>query len=722
MIKVKYNINGLDCPLCSSKVEEHLTKDINIDKASINFASKTMSITYYQKAYSIKKLKEIIKEVEVNEIEIIPDISTKREQKIKIFDKKTRRTGLKVFFSAVLLVGASLLEHLVPGEILSYQWWLFFSIYLIAYVLLAYDYIWIVGKNARRWRTLFDEKTLMIIASLGAFIIGEYMEAVLVLLLAHIGNIFENISFNRSYNFIIDAIDKRPKTVSLLKSDNSIEIVEAKKLKVGEIIIIKVGEVVPVDGEVIEGSGVLDTSSVTGEFVPLEAVVNSKIYSGFILKSGSLKLKVINDFDNSTTAKILEMVIDSREHKAKAENFITKFARIYTPIVVAIAVITAIFPPLFISVFTQSWVASVWYDYLYVALTFLVVACPCAIVISVPLTFFTGIALASKEGIIIKGANYLDRLNEVKLLVTDKTGTLTTGEFSVIELQPVGLSIEEFNEYVLAAELYSTHPIAGAIKKHLKNTIIDGKINDYEEKLGYGITLTYKNHKLVFGNSKMIKKHQIDGVKYKDNSTTLHLLVDGKYSGFIILNDTVKANTKKAIDMLDKQGIKTLMLTGGNKKDAAVFANEFGIDRYYAELLPNEKVEYLKDELTSRKGAVAFMGDGVNDAPSIILADVGVAMGALGSDSAIENADVVLLNDDPYKFVQSIGIAKLTRKRAASCISIALFIKISIMIITLVLAITNIAFNMMFLAVLADTGLTVLLIIYAFLLIKKKIK
>lgn len=644
------------------------------------------------------------------------------EYKVPVFDKKTIKNTIKVLIGAVLLVFGLLFEHLLPGPSGSWQWWMMFVTYLIAYGLISYDYLWKTLKNLKRWQTIFDETTLMVIASLGAMFISSYMEAVLVMLLSHVGNIFEDISLNRSHNLIIDAIDTRPKVATLVENDGSTKIIQAEDLRVDDVIVLKVGEVVPVDGIVIDGRGTLDTSSITGEFIPQEGSKDSKIYSGSILKSGSLKLFVTSTFHNSTTAKILEMVVDSNEHKSKAENFISKFARVYTPIVVLISVLIAIFPPLIISLINNSWLLSVWYDYLYVALTFLVIACPCAIVISVPLAFFTGIGLASKNGIIVKGANYLDRLNEVKLLVSDKTGTLTSGQFSVNEFHPNKMELNTFKEYLYACELYSTHPIAEALKKTLNDVKLSGEITNYCERIGFGVTLQYKNHQIVCGNFKFMAEHGRDIVDQKGGLTTLHLLVDGKYSGYVTLDDTIKSNAKKTIFALSRRGVETLLLTGGNKKSAASVANELGIKKYHAELLPDQKIEYLKNELNKKKGAVAFMGDGVNDAPSIILADIGVAMGALGSDVAIMNADIVLMNDDPYKFVQALDIARATRKRAITCISIALFIKIGIMITTLLFAIFNVAFNMMWIAVLADTGLTILLVLYAVLLIKKKIK
>lgn len=387
--------------------------------------------------------------------------------------------------------------------------------------------------------------------------------------------------------------------------------------------------------------------------------------------------------------------------------------------VVGIAVFIALFPPLLTSLIIKSWDAGVWYQYIYAALTFLVISCPCAIVISVPLSFFTGIGLASKHGIIVKGANYLDRLNEVGTFVTDKTGTLTTGEFSVSKIYPVEITLDEFKEYVYAAESYSNHPIAKAIVKYLDGVKLDGQITNYEEKLGFGVSFEYKGHKVLFGNSRLIEDH----VQNEKDGMTLYLSIDDNFAGYILLDDTIKDSSKKTIEALAKNKIDTLMLTGGNEKSATRVANMLGIKRYFSNLLPEQKIRYLTDEITSKGNkAVVFMGDGVNDAPSIILADVGVAMGALGSDAAIENANIVLTNDDPYKIVQAIKIAKATRLRAIVCIAVALFVKISIMAITLGLAIAHIDFDMMWIAVLADTGLSIALVIYAVLLMRKKIK
>ena len=722
MKKVKYKIKGFDCPACAIKVEDHLKKDENINDVSINFSGQTMNVKYHDKEYTLDELKKIIKEVESDEIEIENHENKRSEYKVQVFDKDTWKTTMKVLIVAFLLILGVIFEHLLPGQMGSWRWFLMLGTYLIAYTIISYDYLWKTLKNFKRWQTIFDETTLMVIASLGALIIGAYMEAVLVMLLSHIGNIFEDVSLNRSHNLIIDAIDIRPKIATLIDEEGLNKTIQAEDLQIDDVIVLKVGEVVPVDGVVIEGHGTLDTSSITGEFIPQEVTKDSTIYSGSILKSGSFKLLVTSTFNNSTTAKILEMVVDSNEHKSKAENFISKFARVYTPIVVLIGALIALFPPLIISLVTGNWLLSVWYDYLYVALTFLVIACPCAIVISVPLAFFTGIGLASKNGIIVKGANYLDRLNEVKLLVSDKTGTLTSGEFSVNEFNPFEIALNTFKEYLFACELYSTHPIAEALKKALSDVELSGEVTDYYEKIGFGVTLRYKNHQIVCGNSKIMSEHGHDIDNAKENLTTLHLLVDDKYSGYVTLDDTVKENAKKTVLALSKRGIETLLLTGGNEKSAALVAGELGIKQYHSELLPEQKIEHLKNELNKKKSAIAFMGDGVNDAPSIILADVGIAMGALGSDVAIMNADVVLMNDDPYKFVQALDIAKATRRRAITCISIALFIKIGIMITTLLFAIFDIAFNMMWIAVLADTGLTILLVLYAVLLIKKKIK
>lgn len=718
MKKTTYNVEGFDCPNCAIKVEEHLNKDKNIEKASINFAGRTMTLDYKDKEYSIDELKNKIKEVESDELKISKKVG-KQNYRVKVFDKKISELLIRVFFSTFLLIFAVLVEKLVVFSTFSLQWWMMLVLYILAYLVIAYDYLISVVKNFAHIKTIFNETTLMTIASVGAFAIGSYMEGVLVVLLAHIGDIFEHISLNRSHNLIIDAIDMRPKTASLVKEDNRLETIQAQDLKVGDIILIKVGDIVPVDGEVIDGNGTLDTSSITGEFLPIEAQEKTRVWSGSLLKSGSIKLKVTKEFNDSTTAKILDMVVESSEKKSKAENFITKFARIYTPVVVGIAVFIALFPPLLTSLIIKSWDAGVWYQYIYAALTFLVISCPCAIVISVPLSFFTGIGLASKHGIIVKGANYLDRLNEVGTFVTDKTGTLTTGEFSVSKIYPVEITLDEFKEYVYAAESYSNHPIAKAIVKYLDGVKLDGQITNYEEKLGFGVSFEYKGHKVLFGNSRLIEDH----VQNEKDGMTLYLSIDDNFAGYILLDDTIKDSSKKTIEALAKNKIDTLMLTGGNEKSATRVANMLGIKRYFSNLLPEQKIRYLTDEITSKGNkAVVFMGDGVNDAPSIILADVGVAMGALGSDAAIENANIVLTNDDPYKIVQAIKIAKATRLRAIVCIAVALFVKISIMAITLGLAIAHIDFDMMWIAVLADTGLSIALVIYAVLLMRKKIK
>ncbi len=718
MKKTTYNVEGFDCPNCAIKVEEHLNKDKNIEKASINFAGRTMTLDYKDKEYSIDELKNKIKEVESDELKISKKVG-KQNYRVKVFDKKISELLIRVFISTFLLIFAVLVEKLVVISTFSLQWWMMLVLYILAYLVIAYDYLISVVKNFAHIKTIFNETTLMSIASVGAFAIGSYMEGVLVVLLAHIGDIFEHISLNRSHNLIIDAIDMRPKTASLVKEDNRLETIQAQDLKVGDIILIKVGDIVPVDGEVIDGNGTLDTSSITGEFLPIEVQEKTQVWSGSLLKSGSIKLKVTKEFNDSTTAKILDMVVESSEKKSKAENFITKFARIYTPVVVGIAVFIALFPPLLTSLIIKSWDASVWYQYIYAALTFLVISCPCAIVISVPLSFFTGIGLASKHGIIVKGANYLDRLNEVGTFVTDKTGTLTTGEFSVSKICPVEITLDEFKEYVYAAESYSNHPIAKAIVKYLDGVKLDGQITNYEEKLGFGVSFEYKGHKVLFGNSRLIEDH----VQNEKDGMTLYLSIDDNFAGYILLDDTIKDSSKKTIEALAKNKIDTLMLTGGNEKSATRVANMLGIKRYFSNLLPEQKIRYLTDEITSKGNkAVVFMGDGVNDAPSIILADVGVAMGALGSDAAIENANIVLTNDDPYKIVQAIKIAKATRLRAIVCIAVALFVKISIMAITLGLAIAHINFDMMWIAVLADTGLSIALVIYAVLLMRKKIK
>ncbi len=428
---------------------------------------------------------------------------------------------------------------------------------------------------------------------------------------------------------------------------------------------------------------------------------------------------VEKEFKDSTTSKILKMVIDSGEHKSKAENFVAKFAKYYTPIVFALALIIAFIVPLITGGITgdYSWDNN-WYRYIYIGLTFLVISCPCAVVISVPLAYFIGVALASKRGIMIKGSNYLDRLNDVKTFVMDKTGTLTTGKFSIQEKKVIDIDESLFDEYVYALESRSNHPIAHAIIQQINYQAKIDNIEDYHELSGYGLSGTYKGHKISIGNEKLLAKNKINFAKVEDYRNILYVSVDKKCVGYLIVDDTVKDNSNAFIDYLNKRKIETLMLTGGNTESASAISSKLGINRYEANLLPEDKINYLKQEIekTNKKYAVSYVGDGINDAPSIILSDVGFAMGGLGSDASVDNADIVLMNDDPIKIVEAMVIAKMTRRQAIFNIAFALIVKLIIMILAL-----NDLLGI-WVAVIADTGLSLLLILVSITLLKRKVK
>jgi Zn2+/Cd2+-exporting ATPase len=484
-------------------------------------------------------------------------------------------------------------------------------------------------------------------------------------------------------------------------------------LTIGDVILVKVGEILPGDGEIIEGNGSLDMSSLTGESLPIEKKVGDKVNSGTILKSGSLKIKVEKTYADSTVSKILSLVENSSKSKSHADRFITKFSRIYTPIVVGLALLVAVVPPLFLGISDSG----VWFQWLYRAICFLVISCPCAIVISVPLAYFSGIGLASKHGIVIKGAAYFDKLNELGVLVSDKTGTLTYGDFRLTKVVPVGLPEGQFASYLRAAECRSDHPLAKAIMKGADAGEISAKITSYSEIAGKGEKCVYESHTILAGRKALFEEEKIAVPEVNEVGSVVYLAVDGRYAGYVVLNDVVRKESKELIEGCKRLGVKTVMLTGDKTRSAEAVASSLGIEECHSELLPQEKTELLKEKIDGTPKAVAYVGDGINDAPSIILADVGVAMGGCGSDMAIDSADVVIMNDDPSKIVTALTIARATRRRAIEDIAIALSVKLAIMILAVTLPKLP-----LIIAVLADTGLTMVLAVYSLLLLYKKIR
>ena len=601
--------------------------------------------------------------------------------------------------------------------------WVNFVVMGIAWLIVVYDIVYKAFHSLIKEKNPFDENMLMLIASIGAFCLrlfgkdeneifgNEFFEAFMVAFLFQLGDIFEDLATDKSHEAISNAIGLRAKKASLLK-DGNILTVDPEDLSIGDEILVKVGEIIPADGVILSGSGDVDMSSLTGEFNPVAKKEGDLVNSGTILKSGSLKVRVNKSYEDSTVSKIIALVEESSGAKSKADKFITKFARIYTPIVVAIALLIAVIPPLCIGMNSLE----TWKEWIRIGVSILVISCPCAVVVSVPLAYFAGIGLASKYGIIVKGGSYFDELNRLGVLVTDKTGTLTRGKFIVEEYHPEGISLDKFQEYIIAAESRSNHPIAKAIVGETNLAPYSEKISEYTEKAGYGEMLTYDGHTLLAGNEKLLRENHISFAKANEIGTIVYLAIDGKYAGYLLLNDEIKENSFKTIQDLHKMGVKSVMLTGDKKESALKVANELQIDEVHSELLPEDKTNLLKEKLTGEK-AVAYVGDGINDAPSIALADIGVAMGGAGSDLAVENANIVIMNDDVSKIVTVKKIAKATRNRAIFNVVASLLIKLAIAACSILIP----SFPLM-IAVLADTGVTLLMVASSVSLLAYRVK
>ena len=549
----------------------------------------------------------------------------------------------------------------------------------------------------------------MTVATIGAFGIGEFPEAVAVMLFYQVGELFQSYAVDKSRKSIASLMDIRPDFANI-ERDGKIERIDPDEVNVGEIIVIKPGEKVPLDGYVVEGKTSLDTKALTGEALPKEIEEGEEVLSGCINLNGVIKVKVTKEYGESTVSKILDLVENASNKKSKSENFITKFARYYTPVVVIIAVVLAILPPLIISNATFS-------DWLYRALSFLVVSCPCALVISIPLSFFGGIGGASKMGVLIKGSNYLEQLANTEIVVFDKTGTLTEGIFEVQKIEGVGISKEELLKITAYAENYSNHPISLSVKRAYGKEIDEKQIIKTEELSGLGIIAKIKEQEVLVGNEKLMREKQINFAKCNEIGTILYVAIDGRYAGYLVIADRIKQDAKQAIQELKKNHIKqTIMLTGDKKEVGEKVAKELAIDKAYTELLPTGKVEKVEELLRekSEKGKLVFVGDGINDAPVLAISDIGIAMGALGSDAAIETADVVLMTDEPSKIVNAIQLAKKTMNIVKQNIVFAIFIKV------LVLVLSAFGISTMWEAVFADVGVSVIAIINALRVLKVK--
>ena len=599
-----------------------------------------------------------------------------------------------------IIIGAALLATAVLLNLNNE--WLQIALFIISYIIVGGDVVKRAVKNIFKGQ-VFDENFLMSIATIGAFFIGEYPEGVAVMLFYQVGELFQSYAVGKSRKSIASLMDIRPDYANVKKGDELVK-VDPDEVQIGDIIVIKAGEKIPLDGKVIEGSSMIDTSALTGESIPREVEVGSDILSGCININGVITAEVTKEFGESTVSKILDLVENASSKKSNSEQFITKFARYYTPVVVIIAVFLAIIPPLVIDGATFS-------DWIYRALAFLVVSCPCALVISIPLSFFGGIGGASKKGILVKGSNYLEALAETEIVVFDKTGTLTKGVFNVQEIHPEGVSKEELLELTAYVESYSNHPISLSLKRAYGKEIDNGRISDVEEISGHGVIATVDGKKVMAGNIKLMKMMDIPYFKGELIGTAVHVAVNNKYIGYIVIADEVKPDSAQAIKELKAANIKQIvMLTGDNKSVGSKVAKELGLDKVYAELLPADKVEKLEELFSqkSKKGKLAFVGDGINDAPVLARADIGIAMGGLGSDAAIEAADIVIMTDEPSKIATAMKISKKTLKIAHQNIVFAIGIKI------IVLILSAFGITTMWAAIFADVGVTIIAVLNAF--------
>ena len=604
-----------------------------------------------------------------------------------------KKEVIKVVIALILF----LISLIIPFE----NAWINIGIYIISYLIVGLDVLIEAIKNIFKGE-VFDENFLMTIATIGAFAIGEYPEAVAVMLFYQIGEMFQSYAVDKSRKSIASLMDIRPDFANI-KKNGSIEKVSPDKINIGDIIIVKPGEKVPLDGTIVDGNSMLDTSALTGESVPREVNIGDEVLSGSINQNGLIEIKVTKSFGESTVSKILDLVENASSKKSKSENFISKFAKYYTPIVVVIAVLLAIIPPI---IFKET----EFIQWLYRALTFLVVSCPCALVISIPLGFFGGIGGASKLGVLVKGSNYLEALSKTEVVVFDKTGTLTEGVFEVQKVNSVDITKEDLIKYAAYAESFSNHPIANSLKKAYGKDIDNKKISETHELSGLGVNAVVDGKEVFVGNEKLMQEKNIEYIKCNEIGTILYVAINNQFKGTIIISDKIKADAKETIEKLKKNNVKKIvMLTGDKKAVGESVAKELGLDEVYTELLPGDKVEKVEELMKSKleKGKLAFVGDGINDAPVLAISDIGIAMGGLGSDAAIEAADVVLMTDEPSKVVDAIKISKKTLKIVKQNIIFAIAVKI------LVLILSAIGLSNMWQAVFADVGVSVLAILNA---------
>ncbi|EOY2806137.1 heavy metal translocating P-type ATPase [Enterococcus faecium] len=680
-----YRLEGLDCANCAMKIEKGVQKINGVKEATVNFTSGKLTIDAEKDHLATieQETKKVVKELE-------PDVKVTEIDKEKVSEhgnEKERNTLFRILFSLAGIALLLLFDFNEPIRLIGY---------LLIYLLIGYDVVKKAVMNIVKGK-IFDENFLMSVATIGAMLIGEYPEAVAVMLFYQIGEYFQGLAVSHSRKSIRELMAIRPETAHVQTAEGLMT-VNPEDVQIGQFVLVKPGERVPLDGTIIEGESLVDTSALTGESVPKSVYVGETVLSGFINKNKPFLVQVEKSYENSTISKLLELVENASSKKAPAENFITKFARYYTPVVVGLAVLLAVLPPLVVS-------GAAFSEWIYRALTFLVISCPCALVISVPLSFFGGIGGASKIGVLVKGSNYLELLAQTETVVFDKTGTLTKGDFSI---QTIDTKIDPkiFMQYVASAEQFSTHPIAQSVLEGYAGPLLP--TTNIQEFAGEGILAEVDGKQVLVGNHKLMERFEISFPSSQEIGTLLYLAIDQSYSGYLVIADTLKEDAVDALVQLKQAGVKnTVMLTGDSKKIADHIGKQVGVDKIYSELLPEDKVQRLEEILQRNNKKTAFVGDGINDAPVLARADVGIAMGGLGSDAAIEAADVVIMNDQPSKIAEAIHLAKKTLKIVKQNIVFAIGIKI------LVLALGAFGFASMGDAVFADVGVTVLAVLNA---------
>lgn len=713
MRKRVYEIRGFDCASCASKVEAHLSKRPEVTSVRIDFLGERLYVNYVDEEWEIEEILSIIHEVEDDPVEI-SEVGEKKEKK---FDKET--------LWLLLRIGYCLTVFLLCGFLFKDLYWVRFGLYLSALLVIEYDIIEKVVMTIVRRKNPLDEYLLIFLASTGAFVLAclkyqeqghavafgnevfmmeEHFEAVLVCLLWQVGELFQSLAVKASRKAIVRAVDSRVEEALLLTAEGP-KRVEAKTLREGDNVLVSLGGLIPIDGEVYEGSGYVDASSLTGESMPVEIHEGSPVYAGTLLTQGELKIKASKDYSASASAKVLDLVTSSLEKKGDAEKFITKFARWYTPAIFLFAIVYLVIAGL---------VGPSWRSAVYTGLEIMVISCPCAIVISVPLAYFAAVGLASKRGVIVKGASYLDVLNRVDEICLDKTGTLTKGSF-VIKEKNIDSAVKEaeFDKVLRALESRSSHPLARAVIAGLGQGE-QAELSDYENVFGQGVSASLNGGKIYAGNAKMLASHGLNGTT--ENEGVYIYLFDGKKVwGYVHLVDETKEDSATFIQELKAKSIQPTLLSGDKQVNVSAFASSLGIDSYAYELLPEDKLRLL-EEKQSKGHHVAFLGDGVNDAPCLARADVGVAMGGLGADMAVEEADVLLLHDNPRHFLSALSVAKHCRNVIIFNIAFALLVKLTV----LVLAMVYHEAMPMEVAVLSDTGISVLLTVNSLLLLCRR--